>query len=224
MPAKQFYESYWRRRVADGHCYDGRLMPRHRIAADVLAAESPDCVLDVGCGEGTLGELLRNRNVDAELVGIDVSPTALELASEHYDRVFEWNLDERSVTDDAFDVDPDAVVCMEVLEHLWDPQSVLQDLRTLVPQAGGRLVVSVPNAVHWRHRLDYLRGRLPQDYTLYGGAEHVQQYTLSSFEDAVRATGFAIDEVNPRATVPVLDVHSRQFQRLFTEQFTILAH
>lgn len=223
MPSRQFYESYWQRRIADDHCYDDRLMPRHRLAADVLAAEAPERVLDVGCGEGTLGELLRDRGVDAELVGIDVSPTALDLAAEHYDRTVEWNLDERSVTEDAFDVDPDAVVCMEVLEHLWDPQATLTELRTLVPE-DGRFVASVPNAVHWRYRLDYLRGRLPEAYTLYGGAEHVQDFTLATFEAAVRDAGFAIDRLNPRETVPVVGVHSRAYQRLFAEQFTIVAH
>lgn len=64
----------------------------------------------------------------------------------------------------------------------------------------------------------------PPGDALDDGAAHVQQFRLSSFEDAVRTANGMTGEVNPRATVPILDVHSRQCQRLFTEQFTILAH
>lgn len=221
MAAKRFYEEYWEHRIDDNKLYDDNLMPRHRVAADAMIKADPDCILDLGCGEGTLGKLLQERDVDAELVGVDVSETALEIAADHYDRVFEWNLNEQSVTDDEFDVEPDGVVCMEVLEHIWEPTSTLRDLRTLMDS--GTLVASVPNAVHWEYRRDYLLGRLPQDYTLYGGAEHIQDFTLETFKEAVSGAGFTIDHVNPQATLPIIG-DLEVIQRMFTTQFTIIAH
>jgi ubiquinone/menaquinone biosynthesis C-methylase UbiE len=97
-------------------------------------------VLDLGCGDGRVtGELSR---AGVEVVGVDPSAVALERArSAHPGLEFVAPGADGSLPlgDSEFDV----VVCLHVLEHVADTQTLLSEARrVLVP--GGRMVISVP--------------------------------------------------------------------------------
>ena len=111
-------------------------------------------VLDVGCGTGELGRVVKQR-LGCELVGLTHSRAEAERASEHLDRVLVCDLNE-------FAPDGlgrfDCVICSHVLEHLYRPERLLRALaQSLAP--GGVLVVALPNVLHWRQRFEFLRGR-----------------------------------------------------------------
>jgi 2-polyprenyl-6-hydroxyphenyl methylase/3-demethylubiquinone-9 3-methyltransferase len=102
-------------------------------------------VLDVGCGGGILSEAMARRG--AHVLGIDLAPAALQVAELHalegdvavaYRKISAEDL-AREVPD-AFDV----VTCMEMLEHVPDPVSVLGALAKLV-RPGGDVFVSTIN-------------------------------------------------------------------------------
>ena len=96
---------------------------------------------DVGCGfDGALGRLLFSRS--AEILLIDVS-----VDRSHPDRritIVEGYLP--GVLGEVESECLDAIVCNNVIEHLWEPAKTLGELyRVLAP--GGRLIVNVPS---WR--------------------------------------------------------------------------
>src|SRR5689334_14125421 len=90
-------------------------------------------VLDVGCGGGILAESMARRG--ARVTGIDLSEKALRVAELH---LHESNLQvryEKSSVEDyagAFDV----VTCMELLEHVPDPASMVAACARLVRPGG----------------------------------------------------------------------------------------
>ena len=116
---------------------------RHLI--EVSRIQAGCRVLDVGCGGGLLAEALAGRG--AHVTGIDLSPSLLSVAELHalesgvsvaYRRISAEQLAvERPA---AFDV----VTCMEMLEHVPDPASVIGALARLV-RPGGTIVVSTLN-------------------------------------------------------------------------------
>ena len=57
-------------------------------------------ILDVGCGEGTLGKLLKGKFKDIHVVGCDISEKAVELARPYYDKVFQIDIDEDDLIND----------------------------------------------------------------------------------------------------------------------------
>jgi SAM-dependent methyltransferase len=64
----------------------------------------------------------------------------------------------------------DAIVCLEVLEHLLAPETaVLEAARVL--RAGGVFILTVPNVTYWRRRLDLMLGR----WNPYGDDKSVAQ-------------------------------------------------
>lgn len=94
-------------------------------------------IADIGCGGGILSESLAKRN--GQVTGIDLSKKALQVAqlhaidsniSVHYECVSAEALAEREPA--KYDV----VTCMEMLEHVPDPASVIRACATLVKPNG----------------------------------------------------------------------------------------
>jgi 2-polyprenyl-6-hydroxyphenyl methylase/3-demethylubiquinone-9 3-methyltransferase len=94
-------------------------------------------VLDVGCGGGILAEAMAGRGAD--VLGIDLAERSLAVAELHalesgaqvrYERVAAEDLAAREPA--GFDV----VTCMEMLEHVPDPQSTIRACATLVKPGG----------------------------------------------------------------------------------------
>ncbi len=118
-------------------------------------------VLDIGCGAGILSEALAK--CGAHVTGIDASPEMIEAARTHAEQ---GNLiiNYSAITIECFiqnqDQLFDAVVCMELIEHVPDPQKLIADcVRALKP--GGKLFISTIN-------------RTPKAYALaILGAEYV---------------------------------------------------
>lgn len=156
-----------------------------------MVPQLPDplgAVLDVGCGSGQTGTLLRPRHPD-RLVGLELNRAAAEMASEIYDEVVIGSAEEAlAEMDGPFDT----ILCYDVLEHLVDPWKVLAQLARLsVP--GSRLHISVPNARHLSLLVDVmLRGTF--NYQPHGHRDdtHLRWFTPHDLEESVRKAGFDV--------------------------------
>lgn len=119
-------------------------------------------VVDIGCGGGILTESLRQEG--AEVVGIDAGEGPLKVAKLH---LFESGLEidyRHSSAEQLAASEPqcfDVVTCMEMLEHVPDPQSVIHACATLV-KPGGHLFFSTIN----RNPKAYLLAIVGAEYVL----------------------------------------------------------
>ena len=95
---------------------------------DGLAGLSSKRVLDVGCGGGILSDSMARRG--ANVLGIDLSTKALRVARLHALEAQIANLQFQEVSVESLAADQpasfDVVTCMEMLEHVPDPASVVQ--------------------------------------------------------------------------------------------------
>ncbi len=95
-------------------------------------------VLDVGCGGGILADSLARKG--AQVTGIDLASKALRVAKLHALETGTTNVDYREISVEALAAeDPagfDVVTCMEMLEHVPDPASVVQACSKLVKPGG----------------------------------------------------------------------------------------
>lgn len=102
-------------------------------------------VLDVGCGGGLAAEGMARRG--ATVTGIDLAPTALEVARLHALEA-SVNVDYQQAAAERFaELHPgefDLVTCLELLEHVPEPASTLQALARLA-RPGGHVVCSTLN-------------------------------------------------------------------------------
>jgi len=155
----------------------------------VLASVEPSSVLDAGCGEGEL--LRRAVRGGCRIVSLDRSREALA----------EWRTNRQKDTGQeacatavcgsvlalpfargAFD----AVVCLEVLEHLEDPAAALRELMRVARKA---VVLSVPYEPYFRIG-NLLRGKYLDRWGNH--PEHVQHWNLRRFRDFLTPTGYEV--------------------------------
>lgn len=95
-------------------------------------------VLDVGCGGGILADAMARKG--ANVLGIDLATKALKVAQLHALEAGTPNVEYREVSAEALAAEMpaafDAVTCMEMLEHVPDPASVVRACATLVKPGG----------------------------------------------------------------------------------------
>ena len=104
-------------------------------------------VLDVGCGGGILAEAMARRGA-AHVLGIDLAVKPLKVAQLHALEAGIENIEYREVAIEALAAaEPasfDVATCMEMLEHVPDPASVVRACAALV-KPGGQLFFSTIN-------------------------------------------------------------------------------
>ncbi len=101
-------------------------------------------VLDVGCGSGKFGHMLKNER-GCKVTGVEPFPAAAEAARKVLDQVYEWVVEEavHQLPKQHFDL-----ICFnDVLEHLVDPWSVLESCKPLL-KPGAHILASVPNVLN----------------------------------------------------------------------------
>jgi len=149
-------------------------------------------VLDVGCGSGGVGPGLRRAGA-TRLTGIEVVAEQAELARATYDDVIAAPVEDALA---RLDGPFDTILCLDVLEHLVDPERVLTDLhRVAVP--GARLQVSLPNARH----VSLLRDLIVKGtfgYTEWGHRDrtHLRWFTRRDIVAAMERTGWSVRGVS----------------------------
>lgn len=128
--------------MAPLHAING---PRIKFVEQQAGHLSRQRVLDVGCGGGLLSEGLARKG--AEVTGIDLAGAALDVAREHAEAE-QLDIDYQQVAVETLAQQQpaqfDLVCCMEMLEHVPDPASIVTACSQLV-RPGGFVILSTIN-------------------------------------------------------------------------------
>jgi SAM-dependent methyltransferase len=150
-------------------------------------------ILDVGCSHGLFGAALRRAHVGDRLIGIEPDIHSGLDAAPYYDEVIQGSYPRDIPQGSTFD----CIVLNDVLEHLVDPWSVLDESRKYVA-AGGRVVASIPNVRYLPVVLDLaLRGQW--EYTPSGVLDrtHLRFFTRATITKLFREASFVIERLAP---------------------------
>jgi len=105
----------------------------------------PQTVLDIGCGTGATCAYLKSRYPSAHVWGIEINRQAADVAKGRLDDVACGKFEDIDL--EGFGIHKgslDLVICADVLEHMYDPWSVVVRLRDYLT-TDGKLVISIPN-------------------------------------------------------------------------------
>lgn len=113
-----------------------------------LLPEKIYSLLDVGCGAGMTGALVRERYPGVVLHGIEPEASLARLAEQSFDKVFQAGVDSGGMLSKLAEHAPyDVIICADVLEHVIDSVAVLSSLKSLLAD-DGLLITSIPNVRH----------------------------------------------------------------------------
>lgn len=134
-------------------------------------------ILDAGCGEGFISNLIYSCIPNVEIVGLEYTREALEIARKNNKNItyMQGDIYEMPFAENSFDI----VICTEVLEHLDKPESALKELKRT---AKSRLILTVPNEP-W-----FCMGNLlvlKNVSHLGNPADHINHWTYTEFKEFV---------------------------------------
>jgi 2-polyprenyl-6-hydroxyphenyl methylase/3-demethylubiquinone-9 3-methyltransferase len=165
-------------------------------------------VIDIGCGGGVLSESMARKG--AKVTGIDLSKKALKVADLHSlesgveVRYKHIAAEEMAVEEPGqFDV----VTCMEMLEHVPDPASIVQAAADLV-KPGGRVFFSTLN----RNAKSYLFAVVGAEYVLRmlprGTHDYAKFITPAELSQYARQAGLVVDGLKGLTYNPLTKIYS----------------
>lgn len=229
----------------DGKSYERLAAPQEEWARKVLERlplEGDETALDAGCGSGRATRLLVEKLSNGRVIGVDGSPSMIEVASQAFagdSRVTLITSDLLELTPDLLGAEAgidsvDAVFSNATFHWIEDHQRLFERLYSVL-RPGGRLVAQCGgrgNVEAWRHAIEaasvhepfaeYVRGFAPWNF--YGPEETETRLIAAGF-DRVRCWLEEMPVVvpdDPRAFVSVMGLaaHKERLPENLREPFT----
>jgi len=150
-------------------------------------------VLDFGSGSGMLGFKLREAGF-SEIYNVEIDSAARDATAKWYTASTDSI---NNFSDKKFDL----ILALDVLEHMPQPEVILNELFShLAP--GGVILISVPNVAHWSIRLSLLFGYFV--YTKRGLLDitHFRLFTYASARKLIRNIDGLIEEESTASISP----------------------
>ena len=167
----------------------GELNDPHSLAIHALASGA--CVLDVGCGSGALARRLVERGCRA--FGVEIDPPAAEAAKSHCERVVVGDAEALDWEHAFPSIRFDAILFLDVLEHLREPARVLRRIQRLLT-ADGWVIASIPNVAHGAVRLQLLEGRFRYAESGLLDHGHLRFFDAEAVERLFADAGYQISQ------------------------------
>jgi 2-polyprenyl-6-hydroxyphenyl methylase / 3-demethylubiquinone-9 3-methyltransferase len=172
---------------------------------DKAASLNNKNVLDIGCGGGLLSEAMSYKG--ARVTGLDANESAIEVAQEHA-KASSLRIDYIHTTAEQYARDSnikyDVITCMELLEHVPDPESLLSASAELL-NPGGQLFVATLN----RNAKSYAASILAAEYIMgllpLGTHDYAKFIKPSELSRWLRKLDFEIEDISGMHYLPIVD-------------------
>ena len=132
--------------------------PRFRKVLQIATRLGGRYFLDIGCGDASFTLLLKQGLKADEAFGIEISAEAVGILNGKGIKAYQLDIDEQTFpfTNDYFDL----VYCGEIIEHLFNPDHLLDEVQRIL-KPGGKCIITTPNLAGWPNRLSLLLGYQP---------------------------------------------------------------
>lgn len=152
-----------------------------------------DRVLEIGCGSGQTLQLIKHLKLCKYTVGIELFEQAAKNANARVDRVYQLDIEKEGAPIDLGQFD--LILILDVLEHLVDPWTVLNRIKSNHLKADGKIIISLPNVRHVTSTLPLLiNGEFEYKERGILDKTHLRFFTRKSGEKMLEQAGLKIEK------------------------------
>lgn len=160
----------------------------YNVVKKLISDINPVSVLDAGCGEGFTLRRLKEWGIGQELKGMDISASVI---SEGHRLNPGLDLEVGDISKINYPGDSfDLVLCLEVLEHLPDPASALNEVMRVSREHS---LFSVPNEP-WFRLANFFRGKYIS--RLGNHPEHINRWSKAEFTRLLAKNNFTLIRIS----------------------------
>ncbi len=204
-----------------------------------LVPESCKRILEIGCGTGATGSVIKGKNPNVTYIGLEIDEQAARIAGTRLNQVLtidieKFHLDELKFEKESFDL----IIAADVLEHLYDPWRVMYLLRGFLKN-NGKALMSFPNTQNINLIANLVQGHWT--YEKYGllDATHIRFFTWTEIEKLLQGTGYRILKTVSQlqaaldgqpypleitiSNLVLKNINREEAQKLLTFQYLVLA-
>src|SRR5579859_5951000 len=116
----------------------------------ILSVPAGSRVLDIGAADGSVARVLKERG--CRVWAVELEAAVARQARRHCEQVVQGDVEALDLAAEFDSLSFDAILLLDVLEHLREPQRVLREAAALLAPSG-RVVASIPNVSHADLRL-----------------------------------------------------------------------
>lgn len=154
---------------------------------DIFEHQTKLRILDIGCGNGSLSNLIAHQGY--EVVGIEESESGVELANQNFPncRFIQgtiYNLPYAELGD-KFDI----VITAEVIEHLFYPKELVRNVKQCL-KPNGRLILTTPYHGYLKNLMLAVSGKMDNHLTTLWDGGHIKFFSVATMNELLKSENY----------------------------------
>ncbi len=170
----------------------------HGVCVNMIRENST--ILEFGCAKGYVGNYLKN-NKSCELYAVEYFQEYAEVAKEYYNDIWVGDIENFNWVDKFANIEFDYILLMDVLEHLRNPEIVLEKIKQFMGK-NTEIIISVPNIANNAVIMELMDNEFKYSENGILDRTHLKHFTYKSLCKTVKEIGFNIYNINATYSIP----------------------
>ena len=193
------YQDYgWEEGATDAHKY------LYKTLLNLLKGDKEKVILDIGCGNGSIANLLIKEGFT--VYGIDASESGIKLARKSNPENFFLQIIDGSdeIPKELRGINFDIVISTEVIEHLYSPRDYIRFIKKVMPTKNGKLIISTPYHGYLKNLVMAVMNKMDKHYTVLWDGGHIKFWSVHTMKTLLNEFDYKVLKVKGSGRIPFL--------------------
>jgi len=184
-----------------------------------LSLTGGESVLDIGCGDGKITDMIQSMVRKGKVVGIDISTSMIKHAKNTFPQV---TFEEKDIYEMNYDHEFDLVVSFSTMQWVTDQKRALKLVHRALKK-GGRVVISMPQEIPppLQRAVDKVKSEPRWQRFFEGYSPNWRFYEVAEYRALLEGVGFTIESISPRE-IPDSYPNRHEFMAFLDQWFPYL--